>query len=109
MASAEKSSLREDGKGATESPPLRPSSSIQHGIATELGLPVSKDIGEDLFREIDDYTSEELEAERVRVRKLIDWRIMPIVSALDGPVRLFLLIEHRSASRTPFNFSTSSH
>lgn len=80
MASAEKTPLGDGGKEAIEIPPLRPSSSIQHGIATDFGLPVSKDIGEDLFREIDDYTPEELEAERIRVRKLIDWRVMPIVS-----------------------------
>lgn len=80
MALAEKTLMGDGAKEAVESPPLRPSSSIQHGVATELGLPVSKDIGEDLFREIDDYTPEELEAERIRVRKLIDWRIMPIVS-----------------------------
>lgn len=86
MASAEKTALGDVTKGAIESPPLRPSSSIQHGIATELGLPVSRDIGEDLFREIDDYTPEELEAERIRVRRLIDWRIMPIVRSPDEAV-----------------------
>lgn len=42
--------------------------------------PVRKgDIAEDLFREIDSFSSEELEAEKIKVRKLIDWRIMPIV------------------------------
>ncbi|TID22051.1 DNA replication licensing factor [Venturia nashicola] len=78
-ADAEKISLGDDAKGAIGNPPLPSSSPIQHGVATEFGLPVSKDIGEDLFREIDDYTPEELEAKRIRVRKLIDWRIMPII------------------------------
>lgn len=83
MASAEKTSMTEEGKEAFGSPPLRRSTSIQHGIADELALPVAKDIGEDLYREIDNYTPEELEAETIRVRKLIDWRIMPIVSIFE--------------------------
>lgn len=40
------------------------------------------DIAEDLYREIEDFSPEELEAEQTKVRKLIDWRIMPIVSLL---------------------------
>lgn len=40
----------------------------------------TQDIAEDLYREIESYTPEELAAEQIRVRKLIDWRIMPIVS-----------------------------
>lgn len=79
MVSAEKPSMADEGK-TIDSTPHRSSASIQHGIAAEFALPATKDIGEDLFREIDEYTPEELEAERVRVRKLIDWRIMPIVS-----------------------------
>lgn len=40
----------------------------------------TQDIAEGLYREIESYTPEELAAEQIRVRKLIDWRIMPIVS-----------------------------
>lgn len=40
------------------------------------------DIAEDLYREIDSFSPEELEAEKIKVRKLIDWRIMPIVCVL---------------------------
>jgi hypothetical protein len=82
MASAEKTAMAERGKEAISGHSSRSASSIQHGIAAEFALPATKDIGEDLFRETDEYTPEELEAERIRVRKLIDWRIMPIVSML---------------------------
>jgi len=41
--------------------------------------PKTADIAEDLYREIENFSPEELEAEQIRVRKLIDWRIMPIV------------------------------
>jgi hypothetical protein len=79
MTSAEKTSMAEEGKEATDNPPQRSSISVQHDIAAKSALPAAKDIGEDLYREIDNFTPEELEAERIRVRKLIDWRIMPIV------------------------------
>jgi hypothetical protein len=43
-----------------------------------------QDIGEDLYREIANWDPDELEAERVHVLRLIDWRIMPIVRANDA-------------------------
>lgn len=49
-------------------------------LVKELELQKKGDIAEGLYREIDHFTPEELEAEKVRVRRLIDWRIMPIVS-----------------------------
>lgn len=40
----------------------------------------NKDIGAALFQEVQDYSPEELEAESAKVRRRIDWHIMPIVS-----------------------------
>ena len=39
-----------------------------------------QDQGAGLFQEAQDYSPEELEAESAKVRRLIDWHIMPIVS-----------------------------
>ena len=39
-----------------------------------------RDQGAAMFQEIQQYTPEELEAESDKVRRLIDWHIMPIVS-----------------------------
>lgn len=44
-----------------------------------------RDIGADLYFEIQQYSQEELDAERKTVLKKIDWVIMPIVC----PMRLF--------------------
>lgn len=41
-----------------------------------------RDIGADLYAEVDQLTPEELEEEGVRVRKILDRRIMPIVCLL---------------------------
>jgi hypothetical protein len=38
------------------------------------------DQGAQLFQEVQEYTAEKLEAESAKVRRLIDWHIMPIVS-----------------------------
>ena len=38
------------------------------------------DQGAALFQEVQEYSPEELEAESAKVRRLIDWHIMPIVS-----------------------------
>jgi hypothetical protein len=38
------------------------------------------DQGAGLFQEVQEYSTEELEAESEKVRSLIDWHIMPIVS-----------------------------
>ena len=38
------------------------------------------DQGAALFQEVQEYGPEELEAESAKVRRLIDWHIMPIVS-----------------------------
>jgi hypothetical protein len=43
------------------------------------------DIGASLFVEGNQISPEELEEESVRVRKLLDWRIMPIVCAGISP------------------------
>lgn len=52
---------------------------IPDHASKEIGSHVKGDIAEELFREIEAYTPEELEAEQIKVRKLLDWRIMPIV------------------------------
>lgn len=65
----------------------------------------NEDLGAALFHEVQDYSPEELEAESAKVRRRIDWNIMPIVSWKDdmnpgpeanGP--------YRYASRTPSSF-----
>jgi hypothetical protein len=38
-----------------------------------------KDVGADLYLEVQDYSDEELEAERKTVLRKIDWVIMPLV------------------------------
>jgi hypothetical protein len=38
-----------------------------------------QDLGAELFLEIQGYSADELEAESAKVRRLIDWHIMPIV------------------------------
>lgn len=43
-----------------------------------------RDIGAELYAEVDQLTPEELEREGAEVRKLLDWRILPIVSVLRG-------------------------
>lgn len=40
------------------------------------------DIGAGLYAEAAQFTAEELEEEGARVRKILDWRIMPIVRCL---------------------------
>jgi len=46
----------------------------------EAGHAKTRDIAEGLYREIESLSPEELVAEQIKVRKMIDWRIMPIVS-----------------------------
>lgn len=38
-----------------------------------------QDLGAGLFQEVQGYSPEDLEAESAKVRRLIDWHIMPIV------------------------------
>lgn len=40
------------------------------------------DIGADLYAEVGQLSSEELEREGAEVRKLLDWRILPMVTLL---------------------------
>lgn len=51
----------------------------QDHVLKEVSSHPKGDIAEELFREIEAYTPEELEAEQAKVRRLLDWRIMPIV------------------------------
>lgn len=44
-----------------------------------------RDIGAELYAEIDQLSPEELEREGREVRKLLDWRILPIVCAIFAP------------------------
>lgn len=61
----------------TKVPSIR---SLARGSIYKEDGPVKKgDIAQDLYREIEGFTPEELEAEQARVRRLIDWRIMPII------------------------------
>ena len=75
-------------------------------VSAEPGATKKGDIAEGLYREIEDFTPEELEEEQARVRKLIDWRIMPIVSCDSCNARLALIVS-RFASPMLYNFSTS--
>lgn len=56
-----------------------PGIDVNTAMTDEISHGKSVDVGAQLFAEVDQYSPEELEAERVHVRKLIDWRIMPIV------------------------------
>lgn len=55
-----------------------------------------QDIGAALFQEVQEYSPEELEAESAKVRRLIDWHIMPIVSPLTSDRREHILTTVRS-------------
>jgi hypothetical protein len=48
--------------------------------ATHVALGETHDIGANLYLEAEQLTAEELEIEGAEVLKIIDWRIMPLVS-----------------------------
>ena len=67
-------------------PPDSPDGITPDPHATSIGdttklVDNAHDQGAQLFQEVQEYTSEELEAESTRVRRLIDWHIMPIASS----------------------------
>lgn len=59
--------------------PAREESIDEGRIAAERQM---RDIGADLYLEVQQYSREELEAERKVVLKKIDWIIMPMVSLI---------------------------
>jgi hypothetical protein len=48
-------------------------------VAVEKAAPIMKDVGADLYLEVQQYSVEELESERKTVLRKIDWVIMPLV------------------------------
>lgn len=78
MAEAPSTITSDTKHGITKAPSAH--SADTGAMEKEAGHAKTNDIAEGLYREIDNFTPEELEAEQIRVRKLIDWRIMPIVS-----------------------------
>jgi len=50
-------------------------------VEKDVALGETHDIGADLFLEAEQLSTEELEIEGAKVLRLIDWRIMPIVSS----------------------------
>lgn len=60
---------------------------------TQLTQSKGVDIGASLFAEIENYSQEELEAEKDIVRRKIDWHIMPIVRLHAASFRLPLSFE----------------
>lgn len=65
-----------------DQPPESDSRSVKRGTLLEafgFGAPKTRDIAQDLYHELENMDPEELEAQKNEVRKLIDWRIMPLV------------------------------
>ena len=69
--------------------PVKAPLSLDDNMKPETENTIS-DIAEGLFKEIEEYSAEELEAEKARVLRLIDWRIMPIVSMPESSSRRLL-------------------
>ena len=82
MAPPDSMLMSSDKEGITKLPSIRSvARSIDAGEMSKDSHATKKgDIAEGLYREIDNFSAEELESEMSKVRKLIDWRIMPIVS-----------------------------
>lgn len=49
-------------------------------VEKDVSLREIRDIGADLYVEADQLSTEELESEGAKVLRILDWRIMPIVS-----------------------------
>jgi hypothetical protein len=49
-------------------------------VEKDVSLGEIRDIGADLYVEADQLSTEELESEGAKVLRILDWRIMPIVS-----------------------------
>lgn len=49
-------------------------------VEKDVSLGEVRDIGADLYVEADQLSTEELESEGAKVLRILDWRIMPIVS-----------------------------
>lgn len=49
-------------------------------VEKDVALGDVRDIGADLYVEADQLSTEELESEGAKVLRILDWRIMPIVS-----------------------------
>lgn len=56
-----------------------PESTVEKDVA----LGTAHDIGADLYLEAEQLSPQELETEGPKVLRIIDWRIMPMVSASD--------------------------
>lgn len=61
-----------DSKEANVQPPP--------AVEKDVSLGEIRDIGADLYVEADQLSTEELESEGAKVLRILDWRIMPIVS-----------------------------
>jgi hypothetical protein len=72
--------------------PVRDPSIDEGQLAVEKQM---RDIGTDLYLEVQQYSREELEAERKVVMRKIDWVIMPMVTS--HPILIFSL--HHTALR----------
>lgn len=67
-------------------PEIVPAPSVDEGqLAAEKQM---RDIGAELYLEVQQYSREELDAERKIVLRKIDWVIMPMVSHYDNAARL---------------------
>lgn len=82
MSGATATIMPDTKDGVTNEPSVKSATgSVDAGVMDKEALQIkTDDIAEDLYREIEHFTPEELEAEQIKVRQLIDWRIMPIVS-----------------------------
>lgn len=70
-----------------DQPEIAPAPSVDEGqVAAEKQM---RDIGAELYLEVQQYSREELDAERKIVLRKIDWVIMPMVSSSHlGQVRI---------------------
>jgi hypothetical protein len=89
------------GEKDTEISPAREPSIDEGQLAAEKQM---RDIGADLYLEVQQYSREELEAERKVVLRKIDWVIMPMVRPL--PVQIVQLHDHETNQDIRFALHT---
>lgn len=108
MATTDGLAVASDKEAIRKEPCIRSvAKSVDAGeMLKDFGANKTGDIAEGLYREIDSFDPAELESEMQKVRKLIDWRIMPIVSLYYLMVSQ-VLTASRYVSPTRYSFWTS--
>lgn len=60
---------------------------IEVSVSTTKELSAAKDLGAELYQEAQGYSQEELKAESQKIRRKIDWHIIPLVCKPFQPAR----------------------